>query len=136
MTALDVMQKKIDTWNSQDRDGYLALFGDDFEFVTPDMSASGRKAAADFYDWSHRTYPDSTVKAEAMYETGDTVVVEWLLDGTNTGPISLPDGSEIPATGRRVSLTAAGIYTTRGDMIIRTRYYWDNASVMAQLGLV
>lgn len=73
MGPSDVIQQKTDTWNAHDREGYLALFADDFELVTPDATTHGRQAAADFWDVNKRAFPDSSVKAEATHVAGDVV---------------------------------------------------------------
>lgn len=38
---------------------------------------------------------DSTIKIVTLVGGGDTVAVEWVVEGTNTGPMHSPDGSEI-----------------------------------------
>lgn len=51
--------------------------------------------------------PDFTWEPLAEHGPGDTSVDEGWFVGTNTGPLTLPDGSIMPATGRAVRARAA-----------------------------
>jgi predicted ester cyclase len=48
----------------------------------------------------------------------------------------MPDGSELAATGRHVSVPFVALFDVQGDAISSHRADWDVATVMAQLGLV
>ena len=39
---------------------------------------------------------------DVMVEQGDTIATEWTWVATNTGPLVMPDGTEVPPTGNRV----------------------------------
>ena len=45
-------------------------------------------------DWGYVSY----------VEQGDAFADEWYFTGTHTGPFRLPDGTELPQTGKRVEL--------------------------------
>jgi predicted ester cyclase len=66
---------------------------------------------------------------------GNTLVEESVFEGTNSGPLPGPDGSEIPATGQRVSAPFSGVYTVQDGKIASTRLYFDQLDMLAQLGL-
>lgn len=133
MNNTELVQRKADAWNAQDRDGYLALFTEDCEVSTPSSTGRGHQGVLEFWDANKASFPDSTVKIVSVVDSGDTVAVEWLTAGTNTGPLFGPDGSERPATGRYVTLPAATIYTVRDGRIAGSRYYWDTMTMLAQL---
>jgi hypothetical protein len=42
------------------------------------------------------------IETSLVIEEGDTVVAEWISRLTHTGPLSMPDGTEIAATGKTV----------------------------------
>jgi hypothetical protein len=55
--------------------------------------------------------------------------------GTNTGPFRLPDGSEVPATGRSVEIKGMELVEVRdGKITVDNLYYFMNA--LAELGLI
>ena len=90
----------------------------------------------EFWAQYERAFPDNQVVVQRTVVDGDTLVEESLFRGTNTGPLSNPDGTEIPPTGARVEAPYAAIYTVRGDRFSRCRMYWDQMEVMGQLGLL
>jgi predicted ester cyclase len=53
--------------------------------------------------------------------------------GTHTGDMVTPQGT-VPATGKRVELRFADYFKVAGDKVIEHRTYFDQASMMAQLG--
>ena len=55
--------------------------------------------------------------------------------GTNTGPLSLPDGSTVPATGKAVRVRGCDIATVADGMIVRHHFYFDQMELLTQLGL-
>jgi len=58
------------------------------------------------------------------------------VDATNTGDLPLPDGSTLPATGRRISLPGLDVvYLDADGLIAEGHRYQDAAGFMAQLGL-
>jgi ketosteroid isomerase-like protein len=59
-----------------------------------------------------------------------------VFSGTNDGPLTGPDGSHIPATGRQVSAPFSGLHTVHDGRIISTRLYFDQLDMLTQLGLM
>jgi ketosteroid isomerase-like protein len=79
--------------------------------------------------------PDNRLEARHTWEDGDTVIVEGVYSGTQTGPLAGSDGV-IPATGRSFSLPYVDIFGARDGKIVSHRVYWDNAALLAQLGVL
>ena len=61
---------------------------------------------------------------------------EWTWAGTHRGPLTLPDGTEVPATGKRAEATGAEIVRFRDGKVVEHNLYFDNLAAMAQLGLL
>ena len=59
------------------------------------------------------------------------VATQWVLGGTNTGP--LPDGT--PATGRTVTLHGASFAQLEENKVRSERVYFDRQNLFEQLGL-
>ncbi len=70
------------------------------------------------------------------YEAGDTAIDEGYLVGTNTGPLALPDGASMPATGSSVRLRSCDIATVEGGVVRSHRFYFDQMEFLGQLGII
>ena len=73
---------------------------------------------------------------ESFVEQGDSFADEWSFVATQTGPLKLPDGTELPPSGKQVALRGMEFVQVRDGKIVVDNLYYDNLAVMAQLGLV
>ncbi len=55
--------------------------------------------------------------------------------GTNTGPMTGPNGETIPPTGRRVRARECNVATVENGVVTSHRYYFDMLDWLTQLGL-
>jgi predicted ester cyclase len=102
---------------------------------SPDGTFEGREAAAAYIDGFIGAFPDLTINVWSKVTSGDLVCDEWTLTGTNTGPLPLPDGSTLPATGKRVELRGCDIAAVEDGHVISHRMYFDNVDFLNQLGI-
>lgn len=79
--------------------------------------------------------PDMKLTITKAVELGDTVVIEGIYSGTQTGPLQTP-GGEIPPTGRAFSFPYVDVFVARDGKFVEHRGYWDNVTFMTQLGLM
>ncbi|HXZ72817.1 MAG TPA: ester cyclase [Streptosporangiaceae bacterium] len=88
--------------------------------------------------WSRdkAAFPDSTVTVDVIVEQGETIAAEWTFIGTHTGPLVMPDGTELPPTGKRVELTGMELVQVRDGKAAVHHAYWDNMAVAGQLGVL
>jgi steroid delta-isomerase-like uncharacterized protein len=80
-------------------------------------------------------FPDNRFDVKNVVESGDQVVMEGDWVGTHEGPLPLPDGSAVPATGRSVRAPFVTVFRVREGRIVSHRGYWDLAGFLGQLGL-
>ncbi len=80
-------------------------------------------------------FPDGRHTLTDVIVDGDRVAVEGAWSGTHTGPMASPAG-EIPATGRSAVLPFCTVATLRGDRIAAVSVYFDQMSMLGQLGLI
>src|SRR5262249_46609080 len=88
---------------------------------------------------SPRSWPRSRISPIAMSATssrGDAFADEWVFVGTHTGPLQLPDGTELAATGKRVEMPGMELVEVRDGKIVVDNLYYDNLAVAAQFGLL
>ena len=136
MDAKTLVQTGADTWNSRDQEGFFATYADDCEITAPGFTGKGRQGLADFWDAWQTGFSDNQVTLRLVFAEGDNVVEESVFSGTNDGPLTGPDGSHIPATGRQVSAPFSGLHTVHDGRIISTRLYFDQLDMLTQLGLM
>ena len=77
-------------------------------------------------------FPDLTIEIVRSHSpTEDVAIAELRFSGTHTGPL---DG--IPPSGRRVQGTGCNVVEIREGRIWRERDYWDDLSLMRQIGAI
>jgi hypothetical protein len=62
-------------------------------------------------------FPDNQARVQLLIADGNDLAEESVFEGTNSGPLQGPDGTQTPATGRRASQSFTQIHTVRGDKI-------------------
>jgi steroid delta-isomerase-like uncharacterized protein len=80
-------------------------------------------------------FPDNRFEVKNVIEAGDQVAMEGDWVGTHRGPLPLPDGSSVPATGKALRSPFVTIFRVREGRIVSHRGYWDLAGFLGQLGL-
>ena len=121
-----------------DMDAVRSIFHEDCvstDFATGVVSKGIDANMADVEMW-RSSFGDMKVEAVSHTVSGQTVVTEMKFSGTNDGDMGMPDGSSIPATGKRVEMQGCQICEFEGDKMINARQYYDMMAMMAQLGLM
>jgi steroid delta-isomerase-like uncharacterized protein len=121
--------------NAGDLDAALSVFDADCEIITPNATMRGAAAQRALGEAFKTAAPDNQIEATRTFEAGDTIIVEGVYSGTHTGPLVGP-GGEIPATGRRFSFPYCDVLQARDGRFVSHRIYWDNATFLAQLGVL
>ncbi|MGH3148952.1 MAG: ester cyclase [Rubrobacter sp.] len=70
-----------------------------------------------------RTVGENQLVDELIFKFTHTVEMDWMLPG-------------IPPTGKRVEFPVVVVVGFRDEMIASERIYWDQASVLVQVGLI
>ena len=65
---------------------------------------------------------------------GDTVLVEFWLTGTHSGPLTL-GGRTIQPTGKSYSIPMCTVGHWKNGVMAEEWLYWDNAAFMRQIGI-
>jgi steroid delta-isomerase-like uncharacterized protein len=116
-----------------DVDGALALVAEGSDFRSPMGRMPGRDAIRGFLAGFDTAFPNAHFDLEHVVEAGGRVAVEGVYQGTHEGPLGLPDGNSLPATGRRVHAPFVTMFDIADGRITSHRPYWDLAGFMAQL---
>lgn len=105
--------------------------------VPPLTGAAGGEAVRRFYatEFVGCTPADATLRPIARTVSANRVIDEFVLEFTHDCevPFMLPG---IAPTGRRVRIPTVVVMGFEGDKVAYEHIYWDQASVLAQIGLL
>jgi len=103
----DAYERRIGFYNAGDVEGMANLYTEDAARVTPSGTFEGRAAIREALSRDQAAFPDRTMTVGVIVERGDTLAAECTVAGTHTGPFVMPDGTELPPTGKRAELKDA-----------------------------
>ena len=132
----ELLERYVELYNAGDLDGVMDLYAEDAIQIMPEGTFEGRSAIRERLARDLVACPDIAWSVLSFVEQGDTFADEWSFVATHTGPFQLPDGGELPPSGRRVELRGMELVQVRDGKIVVDNLYYDNMAVLAQLGLV
>jgi predicted ester cyclase len=131
-----LLERYVELYNAGDLDGVMDLYAEDSTQLMPDGTFEGRSAIHDRLARELASFSDIAHRYVSYVEQGDAFADEWVFVGTHTGPLVLPDGTELPPTGKRVEVQGMELVRVRDGKIVVDNLYYDNLAVAAQLGLL
>lgn len=135
-TARELIEKGTELYNKGDVDGFCDLYGDEIVLTTPDGRFEGRDAIKPYLQGLYTAFPSGGVSVGRYCEDGDLYFGEFMVEGVNSGPLAMPDGSQLPATHRSAEIPAMEVARVRNGKIVEHRFIWDNMAFLGQLGLL
>ena len=132
----DLAEQGAQLYNAGDVEGLVNLYTEDATLVTPFGTFEGRAAIHEATSRDKAAFPDRAVTRDVIVEQGDTLAAEYTFVGTNAGPLAMPDGTELPPTGKRVEFKGMELLQFRDGKAVVDHDYWDNMAVAAQLGVL
>ena len=135
-TLLDLMHSHYRGLETGDLEVATAPFAKDVVTETPSGVVEGIDGFRGLAQAFVTAAPDMKLAIRNTWEVDDTIIVEGVYSGTQSGPLATPDGSETPATGRSFSFPYVDILRARDGKFVEHRLYWDNAAFLTQLGLL
>jgi steroid delta-isomerase-like uncharacterized protein len=127
-----VVQAFYDHWAAGEVSESRALFTDDAEIATPagtlDLDAHEQMGQVFM-----AAFPDSHLDVSRIVSVGDEVWVTGRFRGTQTGEL-IGDQGTIPASGKEIDIPFAEVFTMRDGRIARQETYWDQLTMMTQIG--
>jgi steroid delta-isomerase-like uncharacterized protein len=131
-----LLERYVELYNAGDLEACMELYAEDAVQWMHDGLFAGVDAIQERLARDLTAFPDARYVVESFVEDGDTFADEWTFTGTNTGPFRLPDGSEVPATGRPVEIKGMELVEVRDGKIVVDNLYYDFMAAVSQLGLV
>ena len=113
----------------------VSLFAPGADFTTPAGPVPAPEGIRQMLGGYAQAFPDNRFEVARAVVSGEDVVLEGFWIGKHTGPMALPNGHSIPATGRSVKIPFATLFRVKAGKIASHRAYWDMAGFLGQLGL-
>jgi steroid delta-isomerase-like uncharacterized protein len=129
-------EELLAVWSGGDAAKLDEILADGFIFEEPTgdgASASpvvGRDRFRDLVIEERAAFPDLRFQLRRFIQQGSWAAAEWSMTGTHTGGYS-----DLPATGRGISLAGVSFIHFQGGQIIRERFYLDLWDFREQLGV-
>jgi predicted ester cyclase len=113
----------------------MDLYAEDAVQIMPEGTFEGRSAIRERLNRELAGFSDLVYTVRSFVEQGDAFTDEWTTVG-HTGQLTLPDGTELPPTGKRVEIRGMEYAQVRDGKIVIDNLYYDNMALLAQLSLL
>lgn len=126
-----IVREHMESENVLDFDTTIGTFGHPrYELVATGDVYDGEEAVRGYFAESRTAFPDQRNELVALHHADDAVIVEFDLVGTHLGPLRA-----LPPTGRAFRCRMCAHFVFEGDQLVCERVYFDQLTVMRQLGL-
>jgi steroid delta-isomerase-like uncharacterized protein len=127
-----LVREHMDSENVHDFDTTIGTFAHPrYEIVPTDEVYDGESEVRRYFAETRAAFPDQRNELIALHHADDAVIAEFDLLGTHLGPLR-----GIPATGRSFRTRMTAFFIFAGERIACERVYFDQLSILGQLGLV
>ncbi len=127
----DLARRYFDAWNNHDPAAISSCFAPDGTYSDPSAGTMPGAAVGGYAQALVAAFPDLRFDIESESQTADgRVVAQWVMRGTNNGPFG---GG--PPTGNEIALPGVDIISFAGGGIHAVRGYFDQRTLVDQLGL-
>jgi ketosteroid isomerase-like protein len=138
MTPKEMFLEAMRINDGGDHEGFLARQAPDAHWTVPGAELHGRDELRGWLGQFWQSFSSYRHDLSRVEEVGSTVFAEGTWTGVNDGPLAMPDGTEVPATGRTVSFRFG--MSVDGDVEAQqataVRIYFDQLDFLGQLGLI
>jgi steroid delta-isomerase-like uncharacterized protein len=126
-----IVREHMDSENRHEFDATLRTFGHPrYELIATGEVHDGAEAVEHYYEETRKAFPDQRNETLALHHADDAVLVEAVVRGTHSGPLR-----NLPPTGREFELPILAIFLFQGDRLVCERVYFDQLTVLRQLGI-
>src|SRR3954465_4378347 len=126
-----IVREHMDSENAHEFDVTLDTFEHPrYELVATGDVYDGPEEVSAYFEESRRAFPDQRNELRSLHHTDEGVMVEAVIRGTHKGPLR-----SLPPTGREYELPILAIFMFEGDKLECERVYFDQTTVLRQLGI-
>jgi steroid delta-isomerase-like uncharacterized protein len=125
------VREHMESENHHDFDTTIATFSHPrYEIIPTGEVFDGESEVRRYFAETRRAFPDQRNELIALHHADDAVIVEFDLLGTHLGPLR-----SLPPTGRAFRTRVTALFLFEGDRIVCERVYFDQLSILRQLGI-
>ena len=126
----------IEALNARDLSLWSRHLAEDYTAELPGVSAPLNKTKTIGYHQRFVTaLPNIYFEVLHVLAEGDHVLIHWMASGTHDERLATVTGETIPPTQRSVRVSGALLIEVRDGKIVRDWGYWDQLSLLSQLGI-
>jgi predicted ester cyclase len=126
----------IKALNARDLSVWSQHLAEDYIAEHPGVSVPLNKIkSVGYYQRFVTAFPDIHFEVLHVLAEGDLVLIHWTASGTHAERLATLTGETIPPTRRRVRVSGALLTEVRDGKVVRLWGYFDQLSVLAQLGI-
>ncbi len=126
-----IVREHMESENVHDFDTTIETFSHPrYEIVATGDVYDGEREVRAYYEETRRAFPDQRNELVSLRHAEDSVIVEFDLLGTHHGPLR-----GLPPTGRSFRCRMVAFFIFEGEKIVIERVYFDQATIMRQLGV-
>lgn len=127
----EIVREHMDSENRHEFDATLDTFDHPrYELIPTGEVHDGPEEVIRYFEETRRAFPDQRNELLALHHADDAVLVEAVIRGTHKGPLR-----SLPPTGREFELPILAIFMFDGDRLLCERVYFDQLTVLRQLGV-
>jgi steroid delta-isomerase-like uncharacterized protein len=126
-----IVREHMESENHHDFDTTIGTFEHPrYELIPTGDVYDGEQAVRGYFAESRAAFPDQRNELIALHHADDAVIVEFYLLGTHLGRLRA-----LPPTGRTLRSRATAYFLFEDDRLVCERVYFDQLSILQQLGL-
>jgi steroid delta-isomerase-like uncharacterized protein len=126
-----VVREHMESENHHDFDTTIATFDHPrYEIIATGDAYDGEQEVRRYFAETRTAFPDQRNELIALHHAQDAVIAEFDLLGTHLGPLR-----SLPPTGRSFRCRMAAFFLFEGDRITCERVYFDQTTILRQLGI-
>jgi steroid delta-isomerase-like uncharacterized protein len=126
-----VVREHMESENHHDFDTTIATFDHPrYEIIATGDVYDGEQEVRRYFAETRTAFPDQRNELIALHHAQDAVIAEFDLLGTHLGPLR-----SLPPTGRSFRCRMAAFFLFEGDRISCERVYFDQTTILRQLGI-
>jgi steroid delta-isomerase-like uncharacterized protein len=127
-----IVREHMESENVHDFDTTIDTFAHPrYELIATGDVYDGEEEVRAYFAETRTAFPDQRNELIALHHADDAVIAEFDLLGTHLGPLRA-----LPPTGRAFRCRMTAFFVFEEDRLVCERVYFDQASIMRQLGVL
>ena len=124
----------LEALNALDLSLWAQKLADDYAAEYPGVPVLTKTQSIGYNERFVIAFPDLHFDVHRVLAEGEYVFTNWTVSGTQTERLATVTGRTIPPTRRRATVSGVLLTEVRDGKIVREHWYWDQLSLMDQLG--